>query len=203
MIKLCKKQKIDVILTKSISRFARSTVDCLNYIRVLKELGIAVIFEKENINTLETDSEILITMMGAFAQAESESISANVRWGKRQAMREGKAIIFIRDWSVVFQMCLRHGRDLFGHEKRSNDCFRAAGGAETARASLSVVGSWGGGMAGAKLGAAAGAGIGTAILPGLGTAVGGIVGGLVLGVAGSMGASALAEYVVDITDIWE
>lgn len=93
MIKLCRKQKIDVILTKSISRFARNTVDCLNYIRILKELGIAVIFEKENINTLETDSEILITMMGAFAQAESESISANVRWGKRQAMREGKAII--------------------------------------------------------------------------------------------------------------
>lgn len=93
MIKLCRKQKIDVILTKSISRFARNTVDCLNYIRILKELGIAVIFEKENINTLETDSEILITMMGAFAQAESESISANVRWGKRQAMREGKEII--------------------------------------------------------------------------------------------------------------
>lgn len=93
MIRLCKKKKIDVVLTKSISRFARNTVDCLNYIRVLKELGIAVIFEKENINTLESDSEILITMMGAFAQAESESISANVRWGKRQAMREGKAIM--------------------------------------------------------------------------------------------------------------
>ena len=93
MIKLCKKKKIDIVLTKSISRFARNTVDCLNYIRALKELGIAVIFEKENINTLESDSEILITMMGAFAQAESESISANVRWGKRQAMREGKAII--------------------------------------------------------------------------------------------------------------
>ena len=72
MIKLCKKNKIDIVLTKSISRFARNTVDCLNYIRVLKDLGIAVIFEKENINTLETDSEILITMMGAFAQAESE-----------------------------------------------------------------------------------------------------------------------------------
>jgi len=93
MIRLCKKKKIDVVLTKSISRFARNTVDCLNYIRVLKDLGIAVIFEKENINTLESDSEILITMMGAFAQAESESISANVRWGKRQAMREGKAIM--------------------------------------------------------------------------------------------------------------
>lgn len=93
MIRLCKQKKIDIILTKSISRFARNTVDCLNYIRALRELGIAVIFEKENINTLESDSEILITMLGAFAQAESESISANVRWGKRQAMREGKATI--------------------------------------------------------------------------------------------------------------
>ncbi len=91
MIRLCKKKKIDVILTKSISRFARNTVDCLNYIRVLRALGIAVIFEKENINTLETDSEMLITLLGAFAQAESESISQNVRWGIRQAMREGKA----------------------------------------------------------------------------------------------------------------
>lgn len=93
MIRQCRQKKIDIILTKSISRFARNTVDCLNYIRVLRELGIAVIFEKENINTLEADSEILITMLGAFAQAESESISANVRWGKRQAMREGKTHI--------------------------------------------------------------------------------------------------------------
>lgn len=93
MIRLCKMKKIDIILTKSISRFARNTVDCLNYIRILKELGIAVIFEKENINTLNSESEILITLMGAFAQAESESISANVRWGKRQAMREGKVVM--------------------------------------------------------------------------------------------------------------
>ena len=93
MIRQCKQGKIDIVLTKSISRFARNTVDCLNYIRALKELGIAVIFEKENINTLDSDSEILITMLGAFAQSESESISANVRWGKRQAMKEGRAII--------------------------------------------------------------------------------------------------------------
>lgn len=93
MIRQCRQKKIDIVLTKSISRFARNTVDCLNYIRALRELGIAVIFEKENINTLETDSEMLITMLGAFAQAESESISANVRWGIRQAMREGKAVI--------------------------------------------------------------------------------------------------------------
>ena len=93
MIRKCKQKKIDLILVKSISRFARNTVDCLNYIRSLRALGIAVIFEKENINTLESDSEMLITMMGAFAQAESESLSQNVRWGKRQAMREGKASI--------------------------------------------------------------------------------------------------------------
>ncbi len=93
MIRQCKQGKIDIVLTKSISRFARNTVDCLNYVRALKELGIAVIFEKENMNTLEIDSEILITMLGAFAQSESESISSNVRWGKRQAMKEGKATI--------------------------------------------------------------------------------------------------------------
>ena len=86
MIRQCKQGKIDIVLTKSISRFARNTVDCLNYVRALKELGIAVIFEKENMNTLEIDSEILITMLGAFAQSESESISANVRWGIRQTM---------------------------------------------------------------------------------------------------------------------
>lgn len=90
MIRLCKRGKIDVILTKSISRFARNTVDCLNYIRELKELGIAVIFEKENINTMKADSEIIITMLGGFAQAESESISQNVRWGKRQSFKSGK-----------------------------------------------------------------------------------------------------------------
>lgn len=90
MIRKCRQKKIDLVLVKSISRFARNTVDCLNYIRALRQLGIAVIFEKENINTLESDSEMIITMMGAFAQAESESMSQNIRWGKRQAMREGK-----------------------------------------------------------------------------------------------------------------
>ena len=90
MVKWCRSGKIDLVLVKSISRFARNTVDCLNYIRVLKANKVSVFFEKENINTMETDSEMLITMMGAFAQAESESISANVRWGKRQAMKEGR-----------------------------------------------------------------------------------------------------------------
>ena len=93
MIRHCRQRKIDVVLTKSVSRFARNTVDCLYYTRALKELGIAVIFEKENIHSLEEDSELRITLSGAFAQSESESISANVRWGIRQAMKEGKATI--------------------------------------------------------------------------------------------------------------
>lgn len=98
MIRQCKQKKIDIVLTKSISRFARNTVDCLHYIRALRELGIAVIFEKEGINTLESDSEMLITILGAFAQAESESISGNVVWGIRQAMREGKVAYQYKRW---------------------------------------------------------------------------------------------------------
>ena len=90
MIRKCRAGKIDLILTKSISRFARNTVDSLKYIRALKGMGIGIIFEKENINTLETDTELIITFLSAFAQSESESISANVRWGIRQAMKEGK-----------------------------------------------------------------------------------------------------------------
>ena len=96
MIRKCRQKKIDLILTKSISRFARNTLDSLKYIRALKELGIGIIFEKENINTLEMDTELIITFMSDFAQSESESISANVRWGKRQAMKEGKTSVNFR-----------------------------------------------------------------------------------------------------------
>lgn len=97
MIKACKQKKIDLILTKSISRFARNTVDCLHYTRLLKGWGIAVYFEKENINTLQEDSEFLITLYGAFAQQEIESLSANVNWGIQQSMREGKVRIQYRN----------------------------------------------------------------------------------------------------------
>lgn len=93
MIRLCRQRKIDLILTKSLSRFARNTVDSLNYIRKLRALGIAVIFEKENINTLETDTEMMLTIMSCFAQAESESISKNVSWGIRQSFKIGNVPI--------------------------------------------------------------------------------------------------------------
>jgi len=90
MIRMCKNKKIDLVITKSISRFARNTVDCLEYVRLLKDLGIGVIFEKESINTLTMTSEFMIALYGSFAQAESESISKNVSWGKEKAYREGR-----------------------------------------------------------------------------------------------------------------
>ena len=93
MIRKCKKKKIDLILTKSISRFARNTLDTIKYTRMLRAMGIGIYFEKENINTLDMDSEMLITMLGAFAQAESESISRNVAWGKRKAIQDGKIFV--------------------------------------------------------------------------------------------------------------
>ena len=89
MIAACKRGRIDMILTKSASRFARNTVDCLKVIRELKTRGIAVIFEKENINTLTESSEFLITLFSSFSQAESESMSLNIRPGIEQSMKEG------------------------------------------------------------------------------------------------------------------
>ncbi len=93
MIRLCKQGKIDMILTKSVSRFARNTVDCLNYIRELKALGIPVVFEKEGLNTMHVTSEIYLSMHGIFAQSESESLSGNVRIGKEIAAKNGKVNI--------------------------------------------------------------------------------------------------------------
>lgn len=90
MLKWCRQGKIDMILTKSVSRFARNTVECLQYIRELKELGVTVIFEKEGIDTMSMASELSISFISAFAQAESESISGNVTWGKRKAFSNGR-----------------------------------------------------------------------------------------------------------------
>lgn len=89
LMKLCEKGKVDLVLTKSISRFSRNTLDCLGYIRKLKEKGIPIIFEKEGINTMQMASEMTISLLGSFAQAESESISKNVTWGKRQSFKNG------------------------------------------------------------------------------------------------------------------
>lgn len=82
--------KIDLIITKSISRFARNTLDTISYVRKLKENGIEVFFEKENLWTLDPKSELILTIMASIAQEESRSISQNVTWGKRVSFQEGK-----------------------------------------------------------------------------------------------------------------
>ena len=82
--------KIDLILTKSVSRFARNTVDSLTTVRKLKEKGIEVYFEKENIYTLDAKGELLITIMSSLAQEESRSISQNTTWGQRKRFADGK-----------------------------------------------------------------------------------------------------------------
>lgn len=90
MIADCRAGKIDMIITKSISRFARNTLDCLNYVRELKDLGIGIIFEKENINTLDAKGEVLLTILSSLAQDESRSISENCTWGIRRRFETGK-----------------------------------------------------------------------------------------------------------------
>lgn len=89
MIAACKRGRIDTILTKSLSRFARNTVDCLETVRMLRARGIGVIFEKENINTLTESNEFLVTLFSGFAQAESESLSGNIARGKMMSMQAG------------------------------------------------------------------------------------------------------------------
>ena len=82
--------KIDLIVTKSVSRFARNTVDSLTTVRKLKEKGVEVYFQKENIYTLDSKGELLITIMSSLAQEESRSISENVTWGQRKRFADGK-----------------------------------------------------------------------------------------------------------------
>lgn len=93
MIKDCEDGKIDMVITKSISRFARNTLDCLQYIRKLKALNIPILFEKENINTMDASGEMLITIMASIAQQESQSISQNVRMGHQYRFQQGKPLI--------------------------------------------------------------------------------------------------------------
>ena len=89
MIRMCKRGKIDMIITKSISRFARNTVDCLTYVRKLKDMNVDVFFEEQGIHSTQPGAEFYITIYGCIAQSESENISANVKWGKAQSAKEG------------------------------------------------------------------------------------------------------------------
>lgn len=94
MIQKSQNGEIDLILTKSISRFARNTLDTLQYVRMLRDRNIAVFFEKENINTLDMNGEMLLTIMSSLAQQEVESLSMNVKMGLKMKMKRGEMIGF-------------------------------------------------------------------------------------------------------------
>ena len=89
MITDCEAHKIDMVITKSISRFARNTQDCLENYRKLKNLGITVIFAKENIRSTETTGELLLTILSSLAQDESRNITENTKWGIRSKFQKG------------------------------------------------------------------------------------------------------------------
>ena len=87
----CLKGKVDMIITKSISRFARNTVDCISWVRKLREKNVAVYFEKENLNTLDDSTEMILTILSSQAQEESRAISTNVKWGYARKFEKGES----------------------------------------------------------------------------------------------------------------
>ena len=89
LMRHCKQGKVDMIITKSVARFARNTLDCLKHTRLLKEHNVDVYFEEQGIHSIQPGAEFYITIYGSIAQSESENISANVRWGKAQSAKEG------------------------------------------------------------------------------------------------------------------
>lgn len=101
LIKDCKRGKIDRIYTKSLSRFVRNTKECLNTVRLLRELGITIFFEKENIDTSKNTDELMITIMGGLAQEESTSISQNMRWSVRKRMENGSFVQSVPPYGYI------------------------------------------------------------------------------------------------------
>lgn len=93
MISDCRAGKIDLIITKSISRFARNTVDCLEHVRKMKLMGVEVFFEKENIYSFDSKMELILSLLSSIAQEESRNISENTKWGLKKRMRDGKALV--------------------------------------------------------------------------------------------------------------
>lgn len=117
MIELAKSGCFDFIITKEVSRFARNTVDTLQYTRELKKMGIGVLFLNDNINTLDPDAELRLTIMSSIAQEESRKTSERVKWGQRRRMEQG----------VVF------GRDMLGYDVRGGKLYINEEGAEIVR----------------------------------------------------------------------
>lgn len=93
IIQACRDRKINKVLVKSISRFARNTVDALNYIRKLKELGISVCFKNENTDTMTSGAEVLLTILAAIAEQESRTMSTNIKWSYQTKFQNGEVIL--------------------------------------------------------------------------------------------------------------
>ena len=89
MLTDCEDGKIDKIITKSISRFARNTTDCLELVRKLSKMGIGIFFERENINTTDMEGELILTILSSLAEEESASISQNMKWSIRKQFENG------------------------------------------------------------------------------------------------------------------
>lgn len=117
MIACAKSGELDLIITKEISRFARNTLDSIYYTRELKRKGVGVIFLNDNINTLEPDAELRLTIMSSIAQEESRKTSDRVKWGQKRRMEQG----------VVF------GRDMLGYDVRGGKMFINEEGAKIVR----------------------------------------------------------------------
>ena len=112
MIADCRRGKIDRIFTKSVSRFARNTVDCLEMVRMLSAMGISVLFQKEQIDTAEMSSEFLLALTGVQAQDESVSISQNVKWGCKTRMKNGELV-----GSAAYGYVLKNGTLVINEEE--------------------------------------------------------------------------------------
>lgn len=93
MIDDCKQNKVDIVITKSVSRFGRDTIDTLEALKELRESNVRVIFEKENINSLDSKGEIMLTIMSSLAQEESRSLSTNVKWGITHRFQNGEIMV--------------------------------------------------------------------------------------------------------------
>lgn len=96
MLDDCKSKKLEIIITKSISRFGRDTVETLEALRLLRDFGVRAIFEQENLDTADTDSELMIAIVESFAQAENESRSDNIKWGLKQKAASGTSKLYDR-----------------------------------------------------------------------------------------------------------
>ena len=107
MLKQCQEGKIDLILVKSVSRFARNTLIVLEQVRKLKSIGVEVYFENENIWTLSKDGELMLTVLSAFAEEESRSVSENVKWSIRKRFEKGEGILNTKRF-------LGYDKDMYG-----------------------------------------------------------------------------------------